>query len=160
MVEINTLFQLVVAGIPRGIGLERVALRLVDPKATVMQAKYVLGEDTDEWRGDMSFPVKSDQDNIFAHCLHSRQNVWLQRKNTSHLNHLFNKKMERLIDCSNCMVSSVYAGNRPIGIIVVDRGATGADIDREQHESFEHFSQQASMSLSMLASKAKQKARS
>ena len=155
MVDVNTLFQIVVEGIHRGIGLDRVALCLVDPRVTTMQAKYVLGEDTDEWRGEMNFPVKSDQDNLFAYCLHNRQNIWLQRGKQHSLQHLVNKKTQRLVNTENCLISSIYAGPRPIGIIVADRGWKGPNIDSEQHESFDHFTQQASTSLALLAANRK-----
>jgi hypothetical protein len=155
MVDVNTLFQMVVEGIHRGIGLERVTLCLTDPKITTMQAKYVLGEDTDEWRSEMNFPVKSDQDNLFAHCLHSRQNIWLQPNKHHALQHLIDKKTARLVNTKNCLISSIYAGNRPIGIIVADRGRKGEKIDTEQYESFDHFSKQTSMSLAMLAANRK-----
>ncbi len=155
MVDVNTLFQMVVEGIHRGIGLNRVTLCLIDPKVTTMQAKYVLGDDTDEWRSDMNFPVKSDQDNVFAHCLHSRKSIWLQDKKHHHLQHLVNKKVTRLVNTHSCLISSIYAGQRPIGVIVADRGPDGPEIDQEQHESFEHFTQQTSMSLAMLAANRK-----
>lgn len=155
MVDINTLFQVVVEGIHRGIGLDRVALCLIDPRVTTMTAKYVLGEDTEEWRSDMQFPVKSDQDNLFAHCLHSKRNVWLQKNKSFNLSHLINKKTERLVTVDNLLVSSVYAGNRSIGVIVADRGRKGPPITQEQHESFDHFSHQTSTSLALLAAKRK-----
>lgn len=159
MVDINTLFTTVVEGIHRGIGLERVALCLIDPKVTVMAAKYVLGEDTDEWRSELQFPVKSDQDNLFSHCLHSRRNLWLQPNKTNPTQYLVNKKTERLITADNALIAAVYAGNRPIGVVVADRGPKRTPITQEQHESFDHFSQQTSMSLAMLAAKRKQAAK-
>ncbi len=160
MVDVNTLFQIAIEGIHRGIGLERVCLCLIDPRVTNMQAKYVLGDDIDEWRSDFNFPIKSEQDNLFAYCLHTRSQVWLQKQGSSQHHHLINKKMERLLDTSNSMVASVYAGKRPIGVIVADRGRKKPGrIVAEQFESFEHFSQQISMSLSMLAEKARQRKR-
>ncbi|MFA7552792.1 MAG: HDOD domain-containing protein [Spongiibacteraceae bacterium] len=160
MVDVNTLFQMVIEGIHRGIGLDRVCLCLIDPRVTSMQAKYILGADTDEWRGDMSFAVKSEQDNLFAYCLHSRVNIWLQPNVSSKQRYLINKKIERLINTENCLISSVYAGSRPVGLIIADRGKNKAPvISREQHESFDHFSQQISVSLAMLAEKARQRRR-
>lgn len=158
MVDINTLFTTVVEGIHRGIGLERVALCLIDPKVTTMTAKYVLGESTEEWRTDMQFPVKSDQENLFAHCLHTRRNLWLQKSKTNPLQYLVNKKTERLVTTDNLLIASVYAASRPIGVIVADRGPKGVPISQEQHESFDHFSQQTSMSLAMLAAKRREAA--
>lgn len=157
MVDVNTLFQMVVEGIHRGIGLERVALCLVDPKLTRMQAKYVLGDDIEVWKADLDFPVKSEQDNLFAYCLHSRQNIWMRRKVSGNLQHLVSKRIERVIDSANCLLAAVYAGSRPIGIIIADRGKKGGEIDAEQQESFDHFAQQTNMSLAMLAAKAKER---
>jgi len=150
-IDINTLFQMVVKGMHKGVGLERVSICLIDPKVTTMTAKYVLGEGVEPWRVDMKFPVKSEQDNLFAYCLHSRKNIWLKPKEDHYFGHLINKKMNRLLDVDNCMLSSVYAGTRPIGLIIVDRGHKGAAITAEQSESFEHFSQQTNASLAMLA---------
>ncbi len=153
MVDINTLFQMVIEGIHRGIGLERVTLCLIDPKVRTMTAKYILGENIEEWRSDMMFPVISEQDNLFAYSLHNRKSIWLNQSRPHNYNHLLNKKMKRLMDTENCLISSIYAGNRPIGLIVADRGQDGIQISAEQHESFDHFSQQTNMSLAMLAAK-------
>jgi HD-like signal output (HDOD) protein len=158
-VDVNTLFQMVVEGVHRGIGLDRVCLCLIDPNVTTMQAKYVLGEDTGVWREEMNFPIKSDQDNLFAHCLHSRINIWLHSESGNQLRHLIDPTIARLIDTKNCMISSIYAGSRPVGILLADRGKgnNAQAIAPEQHESFEHFSQQANMSLSLLVEQAKQR---
>lgn len=150
-IDINTLFQMVVKGLHHGVGLERVSICLIDPKVTTMTPKYLLGDDTDCWRLDLKFPVHSEQDNLFAYCLHSRKNIWLKPKEDHPFTHLINKKMDRLLDVDNCMLSSVYAGSRAIGLIIVDRGRKGAPITAEQSDSFEHFSQQARASLAMLA---------
>lgn len=152
-IDVNTLFQMVVEGVHRGVGLERVALCLVDPRGQAMAAKYVLGQTVDLWKEDLAFPVKSEQDNVFAHCLHSRQCLWFRPGQEHSLEHLINKKTARLVDVHNCLIASVYAGNRPVGIIVADRGVDGSPITLEQFESFEHFAQQTSVSLALLASK-------
>lgn len=157
-VDVNTLFQMVVEGIHRGIGLERVCLCLIDPKVTTMQAKYVLGDATEELKDDLAFPVKSEQDNLFAFCLHTRSNIWLQRSSVSRYRHLMSKKIERLIDTENALIAAVYASTRPIGLIIADRGkGKSVEISNEQRESFDHFAQQTSMSLAMLAEKARQR---
>ena len=151
-VGLNTLFQIAVKGIHHGIGFERVALCLVDPKVTKMEAKYVLG-DAEQWRDELKSPIKSEQDNLFAYCLHRRQSVWMRRRHVTGLEHLVNKKMQNNIDVDNCVISGIFAGNRSIGVLVADRGHKGKAITAEQNDSFCHFSQQINMSLAMLASK-------
>jgi HD-like signal output (HDOD) protein len=152
-VDVNTLFQMVVEGIHRGIGLERVTLCLCDPKVTRIQAKYILGDDTEDWREDFTFPVKSEQDNIFSLCIHNQKNYWLTKKVISNYRHLSSKKIERLLAVDNCLLAAIYAGDRRIGILIADKGAKGEAISQNQYDSFCHFIQQTNMSLAMLAAR-------
>lgn len=154
-VDANTLFQTVVEGIHRGIGLERVALCLLDVRNQSLMAKYILGEDTEEWRDDMSFPVRDQRDNLFAHCLQSRKGLWLQPDHSDGLEPLLNKKVQRLLTVNNLLMAPLYAGNRPVGVVVADRGRKLTLITEDQQESFDHFAQQTGTSLSLLADKKK-----
>ena len=153
-IDVNTLFNMLTEGIHKGVGFERVALCLIDPKVTTMTAKYVLGEKADIWKDDLRMPVKSEQDNLFAYCLHQRATVWMKRKTSCGLEHLINKRMENLIDTDNCAIAAIYTAKRTVGILVADRGKKGPDITQEQYDSYAHFVQQANSSLAMLAAKA------
>ena len=153
-IDVNTLFNMLTEGVHKGVGFERVALCLIDPKVTTMTAKYVLGETASIWKDELRMPVKSEQDNLFAYCLHQRATVWMKRKTSCGLEHLINKRMENLIDTHNCAIAAIYTAKRTVGILVADRGKKGSDITQEQYDSFAHFVQQANSSLAMLAAKA------
>lgn len=152
-VDTTTLFQAVLEGVHRGVGLERVALCLVDRKTSVLTAKYVLGEGTEGWCADMQFPIDGDVDNLFSYCLLKRRNVWLQPDQSNTLQYLVKKKTERLVTSVNLLMAPVYAGDRAIGVLVADRGHKQTPIAQGQKESFDYFAQQLSMSLAMLAVK-------
>ena len=154
-IDVNTLFKMLTEGIHKGVGFERVALCLIDPKVTSMTAKYIQGAKADIWKDELKMPVKSEQDNLFAYCLHQRVTVWMKRKTSCGLEHLINKRMENLIDTHNCAIAAIYTGKRTVGILVADRGKKGADITQEQFDSYSHFVQQANSSLAMLAAKAR-----
>lgn len=152
-VDANTLFQTVVEGIHRGIGLERVALLLVDPKKKTLSAKYTLGENNLKWREQLQFSVKGEQDNLLAYCLHTRQLVWMRRDNPGQLRHLIDPRTKNILVCDNCMIAALYAGTRQIGVLYADRGPDGGEIEQERYDSFCHFAQQTTMGLAMLAEK-------
>jgi HD-like signal output (HDOD) protein len=154
-IDVNTLFMMLTEGIHKGVGFERVALCLIDPKVTTMTAKYVQGPKAAVWQDELKMPVKSEQDNLFAYCLHQRETAWMKRKVSCGLEHLINKRMENLIDTNNCAIAAVYTGKRTIGILVADRGKKGPDITQEQFDSYSHFVQQANSSLAMLAANSK-----
>jgi hypothetical protein len=154
-VDVNTLFQTVVEGIHRGVGFERVALCLIDPKKKILQAKYALSDEGTEWRESLSFSMKSEQDNLLAYCLHSRQLLWLRRDKPGQLKHLIDPRTAAAIAVDNCVMAALYAGSRQVGVVLADRGIGGDAIEQDQYESFCHFVQQVSMGLAMLADRKK-----
>lgn len=154
-VDANTMFQMVVEGVHRGVGFERVALCLVDPKKKLLQGKYGLGDGAADWREALRFSIKSEQDNLLAYCLYSRQLVWMKPDKPSQLRHLIDERCAELLAVNNCVLAALYAGSRQVGVLLADRGPGGDPILQEQYESFCHFAQQANMGLAMLASQAK-----
>jgi hypothetical protein len=150
-VDANTLFQTVVEGIHRGVGFERVALLLIDPKKKILQAKYALCEDSARWREAMQFSMKGEQDNLLAYCLHTRQIVWMRCENPGQLKHLLDPHTKTVLAADNCIIAALYAGSRQIGVLYADRGSDGDTIEQDQYDSFCHFAQQANMGLAMLA---------
>ena len=150
-VDANTLFQMVVEGIHRGIGLERVALCLADPGLTRISAKYVLGNDTDDWREHFSFPVGQQASSVFSLCLQQREVLWLRKSNRSQYYTLYDDEIKQLLAVDNALMAAIFTSKRSIGLIVADRGFDGNEISQEQQESFSHFIQQTNMSLEMLA---------
>ncbi len=152
-VEVNTLFQMVVEGVHRGVGLERVGLCLLDPRDRMLKGKYALGDGAETWRDLLRFPTASE--NLVAHCLQTRRLIWMRPTTAGTLRHLIDRDTSALITPTNCLVAPLFAGERQIGVLLADRGPDGELIDGDQHESFSHFSQQANMGLAMLATQVK-----
>lgn len=150
-VDANTLFQTVVEGVHRGVGFERVALLLIDPKKKLLVAKYALCEDSARWREAMQFSIKGEQDNLLAYCLHTRQLIWMRRDNPGQLKHLLDMRTKTVLAADNCVIAALYAGSRQIGVLYADRDSDGDPIEQDQYDSFCHFAQQTNMGLTMLA---------
>jgi HD-like signal output (HDOD) protein len=148
--DINSLFQTLSEGVHRGIGMERVTICLLNPKEKLLQPKYLLG-DIDTWRERLKLPVRNEQDNLLAYCLLSRQQLYLQRNKSHGYGYLIDAKLAELIDSSNCMLAALYAVNRPLGVLLADRGQDGEAITQEQYESFSHFVQQVNMGLALIS---------
>lgn len=148
--DVNSLFQTLSEGVHRGIGMERVTICLLNPKEKILQPKYLLG-DIDSWRERLKLPVRNEQDNLLAYCLLSRQMLFLQRNKPHGYGYLIDNKLAQLIDASNCMLAAMYAVNRPLGVLLADRGMNGEAISQEQYESFAHFVQQVNMGLALIS---------
>ncbi len=77
-VDVNVVFQTVLEGLARGVGLERVMLALVNPKQGVVEAKFALGRTTDYLKENFIFKVsKENHNNVFSYSLQANAAIWM-----------------------------------------------------------------------------------
>ncbi len=149
--DLNTIFQMVLEGMHRGIGLERVALGFIQADSVV--AKYVLGEGTDGWRNSFNFPIDPSQDNIFTYVRQAGEPVWFDGKMQLTHKHLFSPAIVRVLGKCPLFMAPIRIGNRDVAIFYADRWTLGGVLQVEHFQSFRHFILQTKMSLQMLAEK-------
>jgi HD-like signal output (HDOD) protein len=149
--DFNTLFRMVLEGLHRGVGLERVAIALIDKEGRTLRVKYMLGDDTEAWREHFQFPCQRPDDNILSHCMHSRTCLLVRNRKLPEYRHLMTAECQRVIGKGQFLVAPIHAGSRNIGVFYADRGDTDATIDDTQFESFRYFSDQANQGLVRLA---------
>ncbi len=145
--DINTLFRTVLEGMHRGIGLERVAIALMNPNRTALQAKYVLGQGTEDWREKFVFPVQPPHDGIFAGCVYKKRVVLVPTDQG------FSPEEQALLGKGPAIMAPVAAGQKVIGVFYADRAGLVSKFDNDQPEAFKHFTLQANMCLALLAAK-------
>jgi len=151
--DVNAIFQMVLEGLHRGIGLERVALGFIQKDQIV--AKYVLGEGTDNWREQFHFSLAAQEDNIFTHAIRLQEPQWLLRDGRKEDQHLYSPDIIRVLGKLPAFASVISLGGRNIAVFYADRWKLGGALEDEHFQSFRHFMMQAQMSLQMLAVSAK-----
>lgn len=147
--DVNTIFQMVLEGLHRGIGLERVALAFVQ-KNTVA-AKFILGEGSDEWRKDFQFPLKANENNIFSYTINKKEPLWLTQDMLDVNSKLYDAHIAKIIGVRPAFTASIYLGSRCIALFYADRWKHGGPLSEEQFRSFQHFMLQTQMMLKMIA---------
>lgn len=147
--DINTVFQMVVEGMHRGIGLERVAFAFINKRK--LEAKYTLGEGTKHWGDAFVFDVGPYAVNLFAHVLEQKQPIWFKADTQGAENDLYSADIIQLFGRHPCFISLLHVNDRPVAMFYADRGHFGGVLKTEQFESFKHFSQQAQISLHLLS---------
>lgn len=153
-VDVNTIFQMTLEGMHRGIGLERVALAFF--QRDMIRGKYILGEETEHWRGKFTFSVASEATStIFSANLHKPQPVWLDQTFIDSNTHLYAAPMLRLLGNAPCFIGILRINNRNATLFYADRGSTNADLTEEHFDAFKHFLAQAEISVQTIANKKK-----
>lgn len=147
--DVNTILQMVLEGLHRGVGLERVVLAFVQKDQVL--AKFVLGEGTESWRSDFSFPVDANARNLFRVTIRKEEPIWFTKELIGNASAMHCKEVERVIGSYPCFASGIFLGPRCIALFYADRYNLGGTLLEEQFQSFRHFMLQTQMSLKMIA---------
>lgn len=152
--DVNTILQMVLEGMHRGIGLERVAIAFATGHK--VQAKYALGEGTDHWRDRFLFDIGPYTDNIFTHGIDSPGPVWFNQAFIDAHPQLYSPDIVQILGRQPSMIFVLRVGDRNAAFFYVDRASFGGAINQEQFESFKHFSSQAQQCLNMFKDRRRQ----
>lgn len=148
--DVNSIFHMVIEGMHRGIGLERVAIAFI--KNYRAKAKYILGQGTEPWREGFDFDVDPYSDNIFTYSISQGGTIWFDEALRKSKAHLYTKDIQNCLGKHCALVSVLTVGERSVAVFYADRGYSEEALTRDQFESFQHFSSQAQMSLIALSS--------
>jgi HD-like signal output (HDOD) protein len=149
--DINMVLSILLEGIYRGIGMDRVIFALLTPDRRFLQGKYGLGWNSEKYIENFRISADSEKPNVFAHVLKSPKPIWVTDEPGEKILSLLTKEMAALIGCGPFFIMSMCIKNKAIGVIYADRNLSGRDLDEESYENFVFFGQQANMGLTTLA---------
>jgi len=147
----NVLLEMIMEGIYRGIGMDRVLFALLAPDYTAMKAKYVLGVKHELLASSFEFVLNQDEPNIFMYVINKKRPVWVKPGNAFELSDLVTCPITEVIGEGGFLVAPLIIDNKVIGIIYADRIPSGRALNEETLKGFEHFCAEANMGLEFIA---------
>jgi HD-like signal output (HDOD) protein len=148
-VDVNTVFQMALEGMHRGIGLERVVLAFF--RKDQIKAKYVLGQFTEGWREKFSFDIKEGDRNIFADSLQKPQPVWLDEQYIKTREQWYTPEILSLMGKQPAFIGILRVNRRNAALFYADRGHTQESLNNDQFDAFKHFLSQAEITVQAMA---------
>lgn len=149
--NVNTIFQMVLEGMHRGIGLERVCIAFI--KGHKLSAKYVLGEGTEHWRSSFVLDVGPFSDNIFTRSMDAGGSQWFTQDTLEKQAELYPTDLVTIVGKMPSFIHVLEVDGRRAALFYADRWTFGGTLSESQFESFTHFCQQAQMSLNLISQK-------
>ncbi len=147
--DVNAVFQMVLEGLHRGIGLERVVLGFV--QGGRVSAKFVLGQGTEKWRDKFNFSVARTEENIFTEAIRKQQPQWYGADYMEQHKRRCNPEIRQVVGCYPAFVAGIFLGKRCIALFYADRCQSGGALGEDQFQSFRHFMIQTEMSLRLIS---------
>jgi HD-like signal output (HDOD) protein len=144
--SIADILQLVLEGVYRGVGFERVVVALLTPDRSELQGKAALGVGGDGLCAQFMFSMDGDPEDAIDAAIDSAVACWVTPKRSQ-------KEIRRLLRvtaCNHAFVVPFGTPNRQIGVLYADRG--GKALDDESWRAVQHFALQASLAVGLRAS--------
>ena len=140
--EVNMMLSIVLEGIYRGIGMDRVVFGLL--------TRNGLGCMETRWVENFRINVSSAAQNVFGYVLISRKPLWVTERPEPSIKPLLTEELSDVVGTGPYFIMPVSIKDIAIGVIYADRKSSGRKLDEESFENFTFFGQQTNMSLSVL----------
>lgn len=145
--DVNTVFQIVMEGLYKGVGLPRVGVVLLVREQLLM--RYALGAQAALWRDKLT--VKSTDVNFFSEALCYKTPQYFDGERLAKCAHLFTPLLQSLMGCHPCVIAPIEISGRISALFYADK--MGLPITDDQQAAFGHFALQAQQSLAAMALK-------
>lgn len=149
--DFNLVMELVLEGIHRGVGMERVLFAITTPDKQTIRAKYALGDRDSELSRRFVFERTPHRPNLIFQIMDTRvaRSVSVRDYASSPPNPL--TELIPVIGRAPFVLAPIVIGQQCIGVCYADRASSGLALDAASFADFKHFVQQANAGLTRAA---------
>jgi hypothetical protein len=149
--DLNMVLSIVLEGMHRGIGMDRVVFALLTPDRLSLIGKHGLGVMDEGWVRKLQIALDPDAPNIMNYVIKQGRPIWVTANPEDSTRHLLTQELFHLTGGGPFFAAPISIKSTIIGIIYADRNLSGRGLDEDSFENFTFFSQQANISLGLLA---------
>lgn len=149
----NTVVEMVMEGLHRGVGLDRVLFALLSPDRKELRPKYVVGDPEDHLRQAFGLSMGSSAAAPVRYVLIQHTPLWAHPKSPPEVREHVSDAFCWATGSDNLFMAPVIIRDKPVGVFYADCAASGRPLDSDGYEAFRHFVQQANLVLNHLAAR-------
>ncbi|MCC4117896.1 HDOD domain-containing protein [Aromatoleum toluclasticum] len=148
--NLNEILQLVLEGIYRGVGFDRVLFALMSQNRLQLVGKTSLGSGAEALRQAFIFSLDGTPGDLFNEFFRNPRAMRFGPGQTSPEIRL--DRLLQVTDAPCACIAPILAQGRPIGLFYADRTHPAEGIDDERFEAFQLFAQQVSLAVTAASS--------
>ena len=147
----NTILELILEGLHRGVGLDRVLFALLSPDKTRLKAKFAIGEDNERFIQRFQFSLQ--EKNLFSETFQSAQAQWIRNSQSGEQAELISEEMRTALASDAFFISPIIIRDAAIGLFYADRQPSQRPLNADSFSGFRHFTQQACLAIEHISRK-------
>jgi len=149
--EFNSVLEMVLEGMYRGVGMDRTLFALRTPDHQMLVARYALGAGNEQLRSKFQFETVAGKTNLFSRVIESKQAVWVGAGDNPEIERLVTSQVKELSQDAGFFVTPIEIRGKVIGVFYADRQPSCRPLDEDSFSSFKHFAQQGNLALAYLS---------
>ncbi|MBK1640822.1 histidine kinase [Chromatium okenii] len=153
--DFNVIMELVLEGIYRGIGMDRVIFALVSPDKKVIKAKYALSQLQEELVTGFQFSRDANTPDVLFQTLDRKVPRWFSAQEYDAHLRLIPAQLTQLMGQTPFMLAPIVVNQHSIGLFYADRSCSQRALDNASFSDFKHFVAQANVGISLAAARRK-----
>lgn len=135
----------ILRGLHSGLGLSRILFAMPTPDGKRVRARFTLGITAEDPL--RHFEIRLASKDTFGQLMSRMQGLWLNSGNRTRLWPLTHPDLQQIIGDGDFYAMSLFAANKPIGLIYADRGHGNCDLDGATYTDFKILCLQAARGL-------------
>jgi hypothetical protein len=146
--DVNSILQLVLEGIHRGVGMDRTALAILDPRSGEVRCKLALGVGRREFMERFRFPVRTTQPHALTEIVEKCGSQLFDPDETSPGTR-FSHPIYELFEDAPFLAQAVAVNGRTLALFLADRHSSRRNIDQDTWDNFRLLGRQADIALTL-----------
>ncbi|MDR3395658.1 MAG: HDOD domain-containing protein [Parasulfuritortus sp.] len=148
--SLSQMLAIILKGLHSGLGLSRVLFALATPDGVRMKCRFTLGIPSGDPLRHFEFSLNSND--LFGLITRKMQGVWVNDENRGKLWPMVGPDLRAMIGRGDFYAMSLFANDRPIGLIYADRGHGDCELDSKTYNDFKVLCLEAAKGLSRVKS--------
>lgn len=150
--SIPTVLDMILEGIYRGMAMDRTLFALMTPDRHGLMARYSLGDPDNELRAEFNVDLREPPNDLLRRVLADKQPFWAKHPPNAAYEALLTNKLKMRYG-TDFFIGPMLVRGHLIGLLYADTATTRRPLTQELFNSFEHFVQQANISLEHITKK-------
>lgn len=148
--DVNSVLEMVLEGIHRGVGMDRTALAFLDPRSGEVRCKFVLGVHRRTFMDGFRFALDDTRRHPLADVMDKCRSALIDPASPDMAQKL-DHPVYRLFEGRPFLAQAVALRGRPVGLFLADRHSSGRAVDRDAWDNFRLLVRQADIALALAA---------
>ena len=149
--DFNSVLEMVLEGMYRGIGMDRTLFALRTPDHRFLAGRYALGMDGEQLQRLFHFETVAGKANLFSWLIDNNEALWLGGEAGKQRQELLTAAVLEVSKGADFFATPIEIRSKVIGMFYADRQPSGRPLDAESFTSFRHFAHQGNLALAYLS---------